>query len=79
MKLYADNRRLAEQLLETAFALMRNEGAEPGDCLALAYRLLADGIDVSPAQRAALREFLVQALTRPAVTAAETLAGGNPQ
>ena len=48
MKLYADNRRLAEQLLETAFALLRNAGAEPEECLALAIGMLAGGVDDNP-------------------------------
>ena len=58
MKLYANNRQLAEQLLETAFAVLRNEGLQPVDCLALVCHQLADGIDVSPAQQATLHDFL---------------------
>ena len=50
MKLYGNNRQLAEQLLETAFALLRNEGLQPANCLALVWGQLAGGIDVSPSQ-----------------------------
>ena len=80
MKLYANNYQLAEQLLENVFALLRNEGLQPADCMALAYRLLADGIDVSPAQKDSLREFLTQALNgprNPAGNTTETITGGN--
>ena len=62
MKLYANNRLLAEQLLETAFAILRNERLQPVDCLALAYGLLADGIDVNPAQQVELHDWLQRAL-----------------
>ena len=58
MKLYGNNRQLAEQLLETAFSILRNEGLQPADCLASIYGQLHDGIDVSPAQQAALRACL---------------------
>ncbi len=41
MKLYGNNRQLAAQLPETAFGILRNEGLQPADCLAVAYGLLA--------------------------------------
>ena len=62
MKLYAHNRQLAEQLLETAFAILRNEGLQPADCLAMAYGRLVDGIDVSPVQQAELHDYLRRVL-----------------
>jgi hypothetical protein len=62
MKLYGHNRLLVEQLLETAFAILRNEGLQPAECLAMAYGQLADGIDVTPVQRAALHDYLRQVL-----------------
>ena len=43
MKLYADNHWLAEQLLETAFALLRNEGLQPADCLIMAWAAVVWG------------------------------------
>ena len=58
MKLYGNNRQLAAQLLETAFAILRNEGLRPADCLAISYHQLADGIDVSPEEQAGLHEYL---------------------
>jgi len=58
MKLYADNTALARQLLETAFAILHNEGLQPVDCLALVYGQFAGGIDVSPAQQMALHDYL---------------------
>jgi hypothetical protein len=65
MKLYAGNAGLARQLLETAFAILRNEGLQPVDCMALVYGQLTGGIDVSPAQQAALEDFLKQVLNIP--------------
>jgi len=62
MKLYAGNTGLAGQLLETAFAFLRNEGLQPVDCMALVYGQLAGGIDVSPAQQVALHDYLRQVL-----------------
>ena len=41
MKLYAGNTDLAGQLLETAFAILRNEGLQPVDSMALVYSQLA--------------------------------------
>lgn len=58
MKLYANNKILASQLLETAFTILRNEGLEPVDCMAMVHDQLIDGIDVSHEQRAALRGYL---------------------
>jgi hypothetical protein len=58
MKLYAGNTALAGQLLESAFAILRNEGLQPVDCMALAYSQLAGGIDVSPAQQVAMHDCL---------------------
>jgi hypothetical protein len=58
MKMYADNKVLAGQLLETAFALLRNEGRQPADVMALAYNLLVGGIDVTTVQQSALRDYL---------------------
>jgi hypothetical protein len=58
MKLYGNNRLLAEQLLETAFAILRNEGLQPAECLAMAYGQLTDGIDVTPVQQAVLHDYL---------------------
>lgn len=48
MKLYGDNTVLADHLLETAFALLRNAGRDPVDNMGMVYRALAGGIDVSP-------------------------------
>jgi len=62
MKIHANNRQLAEHLLETAFAILRNAGQEPVDAMALSYGLLADGIDVSPNQQAELHHYLRQVL-----------------
>ena len=62
MKLYGNNRLLAEQLLETAFAILRNEGLQPADCLAIAYGQLADGIDVTPIQQVVLHAYLRRVL-----------------
>jgi len=58
VKLYGNNRLLAEQLLETAFGILRNEGLQPADCLAISYHQLADGIDVTPARHAAMQDCL---------------------
>ena len=58
MKVYASNTFLAGQLLETTFAVLRNEGLQPVDCLSMVYGQLVDGIDVSPAQQAALHDYL---------------------
>ena len=58
MKLYGDNTVLVGQLLETAFALLRNAGREPVDILGMVYCSLADGLDVSPRQREGLHEYL---------------------
>ena len=52
MKMYADNKVLAGQLLETAFAILHNEGRQPADIMALAYDLLVGGIDVTTVQPA---------------------------
>ena len=62
MKLYANNHLLAEQLLATAFALLRNEGLGPADAMETSYRLLTGGIDITPAQQAELHEYLRQVL-----------------
>ena len=58
MKLYGDNTVLADHLLETAFALLRNAGREPVDIMEMVYRALAEGIDVSPSQQDALHDYL---------------------
>ena len=58
MKMYAGNTVLAGQVLETAFAILRNEGLQPVDCLSMAYGQLADGIDISTAQQVALHDYL---------------------
>jgi hypothetical protein len=62
MKMYADNKVLAGQLLETAFALLRNEGRQPADGMALAYDLLVGGIDVTTVQQSALHDYLREVL-----------------
>jgi len=58
MKTYANNEVLAGQLLETAFAILRNEGLQPVDCMEMVYGQLTEGIDVSDAHRASLRSYL---------------------
>ena len=58
MKLYADNKALAGQLLETAFSILRNEGLQPVDCMVMVYGQLAEGIDVSDVHRASLHGYL---------------------
>jgi len=58
MKLYANNRLLAEQLLATAIAILRNEGLGPADAMAIYYGLLAEGVDIPPGQQAELHEYL---------------------
>ena len=60
MKPYADNTTLAGQLLETAFAILRNEGLQPVDCMEVVYGQLAEGVDVSKVQRATLLRYLQQ-------------------
>ena len=60
MKLYADNKALAGQLLETAFSILRNEGLQPVDCMVMVYGQLTEGIDVSEAQNKALHDYLQQ-------------------
>jgi hypothetical protein len=62
MKLYANNQLLAGHLLEIAFTLLRNEGRQPVDAMALAYDLLVGGIDVTKSQRVALHDYLRQVL-----------------
>ena len=62
MKLYGHNRLLVEQLMETAIAILRNEGLQPADCLAMAYGRLVDGIDVNPVQQAELHDYLRRVL-----------------
>ena len=62
MKLYANNRLLAEHLLETAFAILRNEGQQPADVMALVYDLLTSGIDVTTIQQVALHDYLRRVL-----------------
>ena len=58
MKLYGDNTVLADHLLETAFALLRNAGREPVDNMGMVYRALASGIDISRSQQDALHDYL---------------------
>ena len=58
MKMYAGNKVLAGQLLETAFAILRNEGLQPVDSMEVVYGQLAEGVDVSEAQRAAMHDYL---------------------
>jgi len=41
MKVYASNTFLAGHLLETAFAVLRNEGLQPVDCLSMVSWLMA--------------------------------------
>lgn len=54
IKIYGNNRILAQQLLETAFSLLRNEGQSPAAIIAIAYDSLAKGVDVSDVDRAAV-------------------------
>jgi hypothetical protein len=65
MKIYANNQLLAGHLLEVAFTLLRNEGRQPVDAMALAYDLLIGGIDVTKSQRVALHDYLRQVLVDP--------------
>ena len=51
MKLYANNGLLAEYQLDIAFAILRNEGRQPVDAMALAYDLLVGGIDTTTTQK----------------------------
>jgi len=75
MKVYASNTFLAGHLLETAFAVLRNEGLQPVDCLSMVYGQLVDGIDISPAQQAELHDYL-----KRVVDEAETrMNGGDKQ
>ena len=62
MKLYANNQLLSEYLLETAFAILRNEGLQPVDVMALAYDLLVGGIDTTATQQVVLHGYLRQVL-----------------
>lgn len=62
MKIYADNKQSAEQLLEIAFTILRNEGQQPVHSIALVYKLLTRDIDVTTTQQAALHGYLRQAL-----------------
>jgi hypothetical protein len=62
MKLHANNRLLAEHLLATAFAILRNEALGPAGSMAAAYRLLTDGIDIAPNQQVELHDYLRQVL-----------------
>ena len=65
MKLYADNKALASQLLETAFAILRNEGLQPVDCMEMVYGQLTEGVDASEVNRAALLDYLQQVVDEP--------------
>jgi len=58
MKLYADNTVLAGHLLEAAFAILRNEGLQPVDCMVMVYGQLTGGVDVNEAQCAAMYDYL---------------------
>ena len=60
MKVYASNTVIAGQLLETAFAILRNEGLQPMDCMVMVCGQLTDGIDVSEAQSVVLYDYLQQ-------------------
>ena len=62
MKLYANNQLLSEYLLKTAFAILRNEGRQPVDVMALAYDLLVGGIDITATQQVVLHGYLRQVL-----------------
>jgi len=58
MKIYADNTILAQQLLEIAFALMRNERQRPAEMMKVVYQLLTSTIDVSYEDQKALHDYL---------------------
>ena len=62
MKLYASNQLLSEYLLETAFAILRNEGLQPVDVMALTYDLLVGGVDTTTTQKVRLHDYLRQVL-----------------
>ena len=58
MKIYADNSILAQQLLEVAFGLMRNEGQQPAEIMKVVYQSLTSAIDVSDEDQEALHDYL---------------------
>jgi hypothetical protein len=60
MKFYENNKQSAEQLLEIAFAILRNEGQQPVVSIALVYKLLTRDIDVTTTQQAALHGYAQQ-------------------
>ena len=67
MKIYASNPILAQQLLETAFGLMRNEKQRPADIMEVVYQLLTSSIDVGDKDQDALHDFL-QLVVREGIT-----------
>jgi len=58
MKIYAGNTILAQQLLETTFALMCNERQRPVEIMKVVYQLLTSVIDVSYEDQEALHDYL---------------------
>ncbi len=58
MKIYAGNTILAQQLLETTFALMCNERQRPVEIMKVVYQLLTSAIDISYEDQEALHDYL---------------------